>query len=390
MFGHHRDAFGRRRYRRMRQRYQALRPRSRQWRRGRCSRASHGPAMAMGRLDRTRVTGQINAVPSISDDVTINVAGNHTIAITSGAQAVNSVYQQRSAVDQRRIVVGIRQLDAERRFDHDRRYADRLGHGGDTHRHRRDDRLRGSLEAQDGATVSLGQLTAYAGPVGSTATLEASGSGSKLLLPDLETLSGDATELSSLVQVQATSGGDVELAALTTVSGAVWYLESSGTSSLLDIESLGSFVSSSSGAGSTFAAENGGHHRHRAHHARQREHVSFQPGHGGDQSDNIGDQWRHFAQRDQLDLLGPDRHQRLEPDRLRRRYAVAARRDHVTGGSGLQYGPYLETEGGGATLELPNLTSIVSGTSDFDTEPNGLQIKALPGGAARATSSCRP
>ena len=76
-----------------------------------------------------------------------------------------------------------------------------------------------NLSAEDGATLSLAQLSGFSGGVNETVTLQASGPGSMLSLPELATLTGDTTQYSSLVQVQALAGGDVELPKLTTISG---------------------------------------------------------------------------------------------------------------------------------------------------------------------------
>ena len=93
-----------------------------------------------------------------------------------------------------------------------------------------------------GASLTLSVLAGYAGPINLTATLEATGTGSLLSLPNLATLSGDTTQYSSLVQVQALAGGDVELPKLTTISGGPVTLESDGTHSKLNVSALTSFT----------------------------------------------------------------------------------------------------------------------------------------------------
>ena len=51
-------------------------------------------------------------------------------------------------------------------------------------------------------------------------------------------MTGDTSAYSSLVQVQAVSGGDVELPKLTTITGGPVQLESDGSASTLNINAL--------------------------------------------------------------------------------------------------------------------------------------------------------
>ena len=85
-------------------------------------------------------------------------------------------------------------------------------------------------------------LASYAGPINVTSTFQATGSNSLLSLPKLATLTGDTTQYSSLVQVQALAGGDVELPKLTTISGGPVTLESDGSGSKLNVSALTSFT----------------------------------------------------------------------------------------------------------------------------------------------------
>ena len=98
-----------------------------------------------------------------------------------------------------------------------------------------------SFLVSGGASLTVPMLTSYAGPINSTATLEATGTGSLLSLPKLATLSGDTTQYSSLVQVQALAGGDVELPSLPQISGGPVQLESAGADSLLVVTELTRF-----------------------------------------------------------------------------------------------------------------------------------------------------
>ena len=100
-----------------------------------------------------------------------------------------------------------------------------------------------SWSAADPAHIA--GLASYAGGVGYTDTLQATGSGSKLSLPALATITEETTNYYSWTQVEALAGGDVELPVLTQISGGPVLLESDGcsggTSSLLDVPDLASF-----------------------------------------------------------------------------------------------------------------------------------------------------
>ncbi len=98
-----------------------------------------------------------------------------------------------------------------------------------------------SLYAENAATLSLSKLTSYAGGVGYTDTLQATGSKSTLSLPMLASITGATTNGNSWTQVQAMAGGDVELPALTQVTGGPVLLEGDGSGSKLDVSSLTSF-----------------------------------------------------------------------------------------------------------------------------------------------------
>jgi len=84
------------------------------------------------------------------------------------------------------------------------------------------------------------QLTSYAGGVGYTDTLQATGSGSVLSLPNLASITSN-TNFWTLTQVQSLVGGDVQLHALTRLSDGPVHLESDGSGSRLDVSALTSF-----------------------------------------------------------------------------------------------------------------------------------------------------
>ena len=71
-----------------------------------------------------------------------------------------------------------------------------------------------------------------------TSTLQATGAGSLLSLPALAKITEDTSNYASRTQVQALAGGDVELPALTSISGGPVQLESDGASSTLNIKAV--------------------------------------------------------------------------------------------------------------------------------------------------------
>ena len=98
-----------------------------------------------------------------------------------------------------------------------------------------------SLEATGGASLSFPSLASYAGGVNYTSTLEASGSGSTLLLPKLATLTSDTTNYSSRVQIEALAGGEVSLPLLTQITSGPVQIESDGSGSQLIAPALTTF-----------------------------------------------------------------------------------------------------------------------------------------------------
>ena len=181
-------------------------------------------------------------MPTSSDDVTIDLGGNPTIQITSGTQAVHSL----TSTDSISISGGSLSVAANSSMSGGLTMT-----GGSLIADGSGITLSvtgtttvsgGSLEAEGGATLSLSQLTTYAGAVDSTSTLEATGTGSMLSLPKLATVTEDTSSYSSRTQIQALSGGDVELPALTSISGGPVQLESDGAGSTLNINALTSLT----------------------------------------------------------------------------------------------------------------------------------------------------
>ena len=95
-----------------------------------------------------------------------------------------------------------------------------------------------SVLVSSGSQLSLPALLTYSGGANYTELLQATGTGSRLSLPALTKVTGDTSAYSSLVQVKALSGGDVELPKLTTITGGPVQLESDGSGSTLNINVL--------------------------------------------------------------------------------------------------------------------------------------------------------
>ena len=95
-----------------------------------------------------------------------------------------------------------------------------------------------SVLVSSGSQLSLPALLTYSGGANYTETLQATGAGSRLSLPALTKVTGDTSAYSSLIQVNAVSDGDVELAKLTTITGGPLQLESDGSASTLNINAL--------------------------------------------------------------------------------------------------------------------------------------------------------
>ena len=102
-----------------------------------------------------------------------------------------------------------------------------------------------SFVVSAGSTLTLGALASYAGGVNYTSTFQATGAGSVLALPKLATVTADTAQYYSLFQVQALAGGNVQIPALTTISGGPVILQSDGTGSKLDVSALSSFKGTS-------------------------------------------------------------------------------------------------------------------------------------------------
>ncbi len=106
-----------------------------------------------------------------------------------------------------------------------------------------------NLDAASGATLKLSQLSSYASGSGFTTTLQATGTGSVLSLPELATITAN-TNYGTSVQIGPSSGGDVELPLLTQSTGPVQLSSSngSGTLNVADLSTLtGATIADSDG-----------------------------------------------------------------------------------------------------------------------------------------------
>ncbi len=113
-----------------------------------------------------------------------------------------------------------------------------------------------TLEALNGGSLVVSDLSTIGG---ADVLVEASGEGTLLSFPALATISADTTQYNSLTQVQAFSGGDVELPLLNQVMGGPVIFDSSGAGSTLNIGTLPSIQGASGQAyQTTLEAQNGG------------------------------------------------------------------------------------------------------------------------------------
>ena len=99
-----------------------------------------------------------------------------------------------------------------------------------------------NFEVSGSSSLTVPKLTAYTGGATYvTSTLQASGTGSVLSFPELKSITANAGLVDGLVQVGPTSGGDVELPALTQVSGPTTFTVAPG-SGTLNLSQLSTFT----------------------------------------------------------------------------------------------------------------------------------------------------
>ena len=100
--------------------------------------------------------------------------------------------------------------------------------------------LGANISVSGGASLTLSGLKSYAQPnVDTDATLQVSGTGSLLSLPNLGSIA--ATGSNASITIEALAGGDVEIPLVTQLTGSV-LLESTGTGSMLDLSALQSLT----------------------------------------------------------------------------------------------------------------------------------------------------
>ncbi len=114
-----------------------------------------------------------------------------------------------------------------------------------------------SLFAENGATLDLKQLTSYSAGPTVTTTVEASGAGSVLDLPNVTTWEG-AVGCCWQAQVSALAGGEVSLPALATDKGGATRVLAQGTGSVVDLSALPKLISDQGGNYSALQATQGG------------------------------------------------------------------------------------------------------------------------------------
>ncbi len=99
-----------------------------------------------------------------------------------------------------------------------------------------------NIYVSGGTAVTLSSLTQYSGGLNTSTTLEASGSGTVLNLPNLTTWEGEY-DGGNIAQVSALSGGEISFAALTTDKGGITHILAQGTSSIVDLPELTNLIS---------------------------------------------------------------------------------------------------------------------------------------------------
>ena len=101
-----------------------------------------------------------------------------------------------------------------------------------------------NIYVSGGVNLTLPSLTEYTGGSGYSTTLEASGAGSVLDLPNVTTWEGRRLLLrAAIAQVSALSGGEVSLPALTTDKGGLTHILAQGTGSIVDLSPLTNLIS---------------------------------------------------------------------------------------------------------------------------------------------------
>ena len=185
-----------------------------------------------------------DAVPTASDDVTINLTGNHTIRIDASTQAtVNSLLSS----DALAISAGSLQINASSSLTGGLAISSggsltAIGSGVSVTVSGAEMLSAASLYAENGATLDLSALGSFSNPLASVfPTFEAIGAGSVLDLPALSTVGLLANEL----QIDASAGGQILLPSLpslrTTTQSVTVTADGAGTE--IDLSGMTSFSS---------------------------------------------------------------------------------------------------------------------------------------------------
>ena len=207
-----------------------------------------------------------------------------------------------------------------------------------------------SLIVSNGMTLRLSALTNYDGGVNSSCFLQASGAGSLLDLPALQTVTGPVSQVSYLT-IQALQGGVVKLTNVQTITVNYVYggasaiaehgvrLLADGTNSVLDLSGLRRFGGDGSGNYSV-----------------------IQPSGGGQiLLDQLG--WATA-----VSLVASN--------------GMTLRLSALTNYDGARSSRFLEASGAGSVLDLPALRTVTGPVS----QANYLTIRAVQGGAVRMTN----
>ena len=115
----------------------------------------------------------------------------------------------------------------------------------------------GDVTVSGGATLSLPGVTAYAPINGFSSTLRVTDAGSTLTLANLSTVTV-GSQFGSIVQFEAQAGGTLNLTGLTTINTGTVFLESDGSGSTLNIPNLISITDNGGFEFSTVQQSNGG------------------------------------------------------------------------------------------------------------------------------------
>ncbi len=187
-----------------------------------------------------------NAVPTANDDVTINLSGSPTIEIRSGTESVNSV----TSTDPISISGGSLSVAANSTLSGGLTMTGgsliASGSGVTFSITGTTSVAAASLSAENGATLSLSQLTSYSIPSGSgSSSFLASGAGAVLNLPALTGLGA----VQNWLYIEAKQGGQTLLPALDSLASNTDYLQviADGATSKIDLSALTALPVANSG-----------------------------------------------------------------------------------------------------------------------------------------------